>query len=539
MIRLLRRTLPPVLRRSYARLVEQLQNPAVAQQALLGELLRDLAKTEYGRAHRIKSNDDYEAFAARLPLVRYDDLCEWVERQQRTERNVIVAGRVLFYEPTSGSSGAAKLIPYTRSLKSAFYHMFAVWLYDLMVHGPRFETGKFFFSISPVARREQQTARGLRIGLEDDADYLKGWMRGLLKPYVVAPPAVKRLSHADDFKHVLAVLLLAEARLETISIWNPSLLDVLLSFIEARRDALLDDLQQGRIRRDGFTFRFKRASRERLALLSETPIDWRRIWPHLKLISCWTSANAQAAARRIAGRFPNVFLQGKGLLATEAPMTLPLIEAAGCVPLVGEVFSEFIDEAGRPSRIHELEAGREYEIIVTPRGGFARYRTGDRVRATHFYQATPCLKFIGRSDAVCDLVGEKLNERFAQLCLSRLIGASGRFQTLLPVMSADEPSHYVLVTDELAGDVNAFASKLDEAFCDAHHYGLARRLGQLAPLRVRVTPKARAVYYDHFVRKGMKWGDIKPQLLIRNLEDAASLLAAFEASAAHCGAFSR
>jgi GH3 auxin-responsive promoter len=538
MIRLLRRTLPPLLRRSYARLVEQLQNPAAAQQVLLADLLGDLAKTEYGRAHRIKSNDDYEAFAARLPLVRYDDLRQWVERQQQTERNVIAAGRVMFYEPTSGSSGAAKLIPYTRSLKETFHRMFAVWLYDLMAHGPRFETGKFFFSISPTFRPQQQTARGLRIGLEDDADYLKGWMRGLLKRYSVAPPTVKRLSNADHFKHVLAVLLLAEARLETISIWDPSLLDVLLGFIEARREALIEDLQPGRIRRDGFTFQSKRAGRERLSLLNEKPIDWRRIWPHLKLISCWTSANAHAAAQRIAARFPNVFLQGKGLLATEAPMTLPLIEAAGCVPLIGEVFYEFIDEAGKPSRLHELAAGREYEIVVTPRGGFARYRTGDRVRVTHFYQSTPCLEFIGRSDGVCDLVGEKLNESFAQSCLSGLAGASSRFHALLPVMQADGPSHYVLVTDELTGDVKAFASKLDEAFCEAHHYHVARRLGQLAALRVCVAPTARDVYYDYFMRQGMKWGDIKPRFLIRDLEDAASLLAAFEVSAACCGAFS-
>lgn len=37
-------------------------------------------------------------------------------------------------------------------------------------------------------------------------------------------------------------------------------------------------------------------------------------------------------------QFPNVFVQGKGLLATEAPMTIPLIEANGYVPVLDEVF---------------------------------------------------------------------------------------------------------------------------------------------------------------------------------------------------------
>src|SRR5215510_3067083 len=109
MIRLLGRALPLLLRRSHARLTDSLRNPTRAQQQLLEDLLRDLAATEYGRAHGIKSSDDYEAFAARLPLVRYDDIGGWIERQQQTERNVIAAERVLFYELTSGSSGAAKL----------------------------------------------------------------------------------------------------------------------------------------------------------------------------------------------------------------------------------------------------------------------------------------------------------------------------------------------------------------------------------------------------------------------------------------------
>jgi len=536
MIQLLGRALPVVLRRSYARLVEQLQNPAIAQQSLLNQLLRDLAATEYGRAHAIKSSDDYETFAERLPLVGYDDIREWIDRQRQTERQVMVAEPVLFYELTSGSNGAAKPIPYTRSLKESFNRMFAVWLYDLLARGPRFETGKLFISISPAFQHNQKTERGVRVGLDEDADYLNWWMRRLLKRFFVVPPAIKRLRDATDFKHALAVLLLAEARLEAISIWNPSLLEALLDFIEVNRDALLTDLQQGSTRRGGYAFKFKRASPERLSLLNETTIAWRRVWPHLKLISCWRDAHARAAAERISERFPDLFIQGKGLLATEAPMTLPLIAARGSVPLAGEVFYEFIDEAGKLSRLHELEAGREYEIVVTPRGGLVRYRIGDRVRATHFYQSTACLEFIGRSDRVCDLVGEKLNEAFVQSRLSQLLDSSSRFQTVLPVMAAGEPSYYLLVMNEVAGDVKALAKRLDEAFCEAHHYQLARRLGQLAPLRVCIAPAARDAYSDYFVGKGMKWGDIKDQFLICDLEDAAQLLARLKVSAAHCGA---
>jgi hypothetical protein len=188
-------------------------------------------------------------------------------------------------------------------------------------------------------------------------------------------------------------------------------------------------------------------------------------------------------------------------------------------------------------RLHELETEREYEIVITQQGGLARYRIGDCVRVTHFYHATPCLEFIGRSDAVCDLVGEKLNESFVQECLSTLPLQPSRFQTLLPVMTERDGSHYVLVIAEWSGDAAALAAQLDAALCAAFHYRNARLLGQLDAARVCVAANARDVYFDYFIGKGMKWGDIKHQVLIRNLDDAQKIIARLDGSAAHFGAF--
>jgi hypothetical protein len=535
MIAALRTALKPVLRPAFARLQKQLQDPQRAQQALLANLINGLAQTEYGRAFQINANDDYAMFRAKAPLVGYDDLRDWIERQQREEGRVMVAEPVLFYEKTSGSSGPAKYIPYTRALRRSFNRMFAAWLYDLLARGPRLVTGKTFISISPAFRDEHETPRGVRIGLDTDTEYLNAGMQRLLKRFSVVPASIKQLNDPADFKRVLAAMLLAESNLEVVSIWNPSLLEVILDSIEANRETLIDDLQRGLVTCGKLEFRFARASRDRLDHLQQSSIDWPRVWPRLKLISCWTSAHASQSALRITKRFPGVYLQGKGLLATEAPMTIPLIEANGFVPLPGEVFYEFIDERGNLSRLHELESGREYEIVITQQGGLARYRIGDLVRVTRDYQSTPCLEFIGRSDAVCDLVGEKLNESFVQECLSKLLQPS-RFQTLLPVMTERGRSQYVLVVDELSIDANSLATQLDAALCAAFHYRNARLLGQLDAVRVRVTANARDMYFDYFTGKGMKWGDIKHQYLIKNLADATKLMAILDPSTAHLGA---
>ncbi|HSE99146.1 MAG TPA: GH3 auxin-responsive promoter family protein, partial [Blastocatellia bacterium] len=455
----------------------------------------------------------------------YDDIEEWIARQKNEEGNILVSERVLFYEKTSGSSGPAKYIPYTRSLRNSFNSMFAVWLCDLLDSGPAFETGKVFMTISPAFNREQKTGRGVRVGLEDDSEYLSEGFRQLLKPFLVLPAAIKRIQDPALFRRAVATLLLAEDRLEIISIWHPALLEIILDYIEANCDTLSEDLKRGSIDCCGVDLRFKPATGQRLALLARDRVEWREVWPHLKLISCWTGAHSATTARRVAERFRGVFIQGKGLLATEAPITLPLIEAGGFVPLPAEVFYEFLDDAGRIRLLHEVKAGREYEIILTQKGGLCRYRIGDRVRVTHRYRETPCMEFVGRADAVCDLAGEKLNERFVERCLEALLDESTGFQTLLPVMSERGECYYVLLADRISSSADSIESALDEALCEAFHYRNARLLGQLGRVRAIEAPGARDLYYDYFVKKGMKLGDIKQSCLIRNPEDAASLLA--------------
>lgn len=525
MLRAIRPIIRPLLRPLLRHFKRSMQSPEQAQHLLLKKIINDLARTEYGRSLNISANDKYQTFAAKAPLVGYDDFSQWIERQKKTEARVTVADPVLFYEKTSGGFAAAKFIPYTKALKNSFNRMFLIWLADLLENGPHFKTGKCFISISPAFQHSQHTERGVQVGLADDTDYLNPWLRLLSRPFFVLPSSLKQLQDPENFKRASAALLLAEKRLEVISIWNPTYLEVLLDFIQANGSLLTDDLQRGFLTLENQIFKFPKPCAERLSILKENSFSWQDIWPELKLLSCWTSANARPASRRLAKQFPQVFLQGKGLLATEAPMTLPLIEAPGFAPMLSEVFFEFIDEQGNLKLLHELEAGRQYEIVITQQGGLYRYRIGDRVQVTGLFQATPCFEFIGRSQAVCDLVGEKLNEQFVGDCLSRL-ALQSRFQTLLPVMK--ERPHYLLLSDSLPPDslktVAALETQLDALLCEAFHYRNARMLGQLEGVRICFAAQAREVYYDFYMSKGMKFGDIKHSCLIASLEDAEKVL---------------
>ena len=114
--------------------------------------------------------------------------------------------------------------------------------------------------------------------------------------------------------------------------------------------------------------------------------------------------------------FPGVEIQPKGLLATEAFVTIPF---AGRHPLaIRSHFFEFL-EGDRPRMAHQVEPGGIYSVVVTTGGGLYRYRLEDRVEVTGFVGRTPSLRVLGKEGHVSDLRGEKLHESFVAGALER------------------------------------------------------------------------------------------------------------------------
>jgi acetyltransferase-like isoleucine patch superfamily enzyme len=505
-----------------ARFRRALRDPGAAQDRVLGTIVASLARTEYGRHHGLRPGDDYAAFRARLPVVTYDGLAPWIATQVRTEGRVLVAEPVRLYEKTSGSSGPAKLIPHPAALQRSFQHLFYLWLHDLLTSGPRLHTGRTWISISPGFGRAEVTERGVRVGRAHDLEYLQGWVGRMIRPFLALPPAAARLRDPGRWRHVAALALLA-GEPEIVSVWNPSLLTVLLDHAATHRDELCRDWAAGRATVEGVDFRYRPGDRERLALLRRDPLDWPRLLPALRLISCWADRHARSAADRLRALFPAVRLQPKGLLATEAPMTLPLLDAGGAVPLVDEVFFELEDAAGAVLPLGAAVCGREYALVISTRGGLARYRIGDRVRVGEPYLGTPRLDFVGRDGAVADLVGEKLQEEFVKGALGRLPLDGSAFHALVPVRGGERPGRYVLLVDRAPVGAEALALALDSRLKESHGYRQARLLGQLDPPVVRIGADVEERFLRRAVERGRRWGDVKHRYLVTDPAEAVDL----------------
>jgi GH3 auxin-responsive promoter len=492
-----------------------LQNPQVAQAQVQQQLVDRLSQSEYGRTLGVKSCADWD----HLPIVTYDDWRDWLRVRcdvggdaflHSQETHPTTPEPILFYEKTSGSRGAEKLIPYTKSLRRSFSQMFCVWAYDLIQHIP-FIIGKVYFCVSPklnadvgcVSAKQNAslpTDQSPATSLQTDADYLDRWLTLILSPFLVTLPDAHRPQAPEEFKHKLAIRLLEEETLEIISIWNPSFLKVILDYITANRSRLQSHLRP-----------------DRAQLLNSPNIPWEKVWPQLKLISCWDAAGAKEQAKGLRSRFPHVLIQGKGLLATEAPMTIPLIAAQGCVPVLDEVFFEFEDGAGKIWLLHELAIGPEYQLIISQKGGLYRYRIGDRVRVTHYYHQTPCLEFLGRSGGMSDMVGEKLNPDFVGDVLAQL-DLLGGFKTLVPIA---DPPHYRLLLDQVVD--TECAEKLERLLCQSYHYNHARSLGQLAQVQIMTRSDMAELWAKLRMQHGARWGDIKDEILVSQPIDLAEL----------------
>ncbi len=473
----------------HARLT-RIRDLGAAQEALLLHLVRRNAGSEFGRAHgfaRIGSVRDYRRA---VPLATWDDIAPATQRIARGETGVLTTEPVRLLEPSSGSTSATKLVPYTASLRAEFQRGIAAWLYDLYAAQPALLAGRSYWSITPVsARRSHDSA--VPIGFDEDADYLGPVAKRLVSHSFAVSATVAQRADLDDFLDTTCRQLLAAADLALVSVWNPTLLTILLERIRDRLDTLLSTVGAGR----------------RAVLRAAVPADdWAAVWPRLRLVSCWADAAAAAPARSLAKRLPHTTIQPKGLLATEGFVSLPLVAAGGAVLAARSHVVEFLPEGGADDDCrlgHEVEAGRRYAVVLTTGGGLYRYRLGDLVTVTGHHGRLPVLRLVGRVDRVSDLVGEKLNEAFVGDVLARL-GLAG----CALVATTD---HYRLVgRPAVTPDL---LERLDTALRAAFHYDHARRLGQLRPpAAYRGTGDPRDLLSrDHGTGR---LGDVKPTALV-------------------------
>jgi len=472
----------------------------MAQHTVLERLLRRNSESEFGRRHRFADIKDYATFARLVPLMTYEDLAPWIERIREGEQHLLTCEPVTHLIPTSGSSGARKLIPFTTGLQQEFDCAIGPWIANLAQQHPAILGGPAYWSLTPPTRPAQTESSAVPVGFADDASYLGGLKSWLVRAAMVSPQALDHGTPLEDFQYHTLLCLLRQRDLRLISIWHPSFLTLLLDALPGHWEQLIAKMQRTQ-------------SRRACELERANPNQPETLWPDLRVISCWGDGHAELVLADLRRRFPQTQIQPKGLLATEAFVTIPFDHARPVA--VRSHFFEFIDEAGGIRLVHELREGKTYEVVVTTSGGLWRYRLGDQVQVDGFLGRTPSLRFLGRKGNVSDLCGEKLAESFVSAAIQKVI-ASMNAAPAFVLLAPEQYStgwHYTLFLEGSLDETIA-STRLDEELHANPHYALCRELGQLQPVRVyRIAGRGHETFLRREVAAGNRLGNVKASFL--------------------------
>jgi hypothetical protein len=443
------------------------------QRDRLVRLLVRNARTAFGRAHGFGQIKTFEDYQQAVPLTDYDALTPWIDRIAAGEGNILTADRVMRFVPSSGSAAATKLIPYTDSLRKEMHRAVAPWVASAYRVRPSLKRDRAYCTISPPT--EAQDAHGvIPVGFADDEEYLGHLGRWAYRQLFISPGKVT----PDLFHRVHAASLLAAEDLRLISVWSPTYLLSLFEQMRSDADAILADLRGA-------------VSKKRLTLLARCvpAVDFAAIWPNLELVSCWTDGPSAAPARWLSDALPQAALQPKGLMATEAVVSVPVAEGVDPMLAYRSHVFEFIEsDTARVLPPWEVQTGCRYEVVVTTAGGLYRYPLGDEVEITGIHHSLPTMRFVGKTSLVSDRCGEKLNAAFVSNCFDTLRNEGlldEAFAMLAPSLGDDRSLKYKLFYCSASGKRGFFLSdRLEELLSDNYHYRNCRQLKQLSPVQI-------------------------------------------------------
>jgi hypothetical protein len=244
---------------------------------------------------------------------------------------------------------------------------------------------------------------------------------------------------------------------------------------------------------------------------------WSEVWPQLQLISCWNNAWADSQAKALGNLFEGVPIQGKGLLSTEGAVTIPVMGYH--LPAYFSHFFEFIDATGTIHLLHELQQGETYDTIITTGSGLYRYRLNDLVKVNSFYRGLPSLEFVGKSNVVTDMVGEKLSEAVVDQVLYRIRTDFSLSPGLLFLAPCNEGAQYfyILFIEDEVIDPGNLANTLDTELSRVFYYARARSCHQLSAPRVYGISKQGAEHYLSLINEKNQQGVTKHLSLERRV----------------------
>jgi sterol desaturase/sphingolipid hydroxylase (fatty acid hydroxylase superfamily) len=524
------------IRLTYWRALENAsRDVARAQQQVLLEILQQNRDAAFGQRHgfaEIKSVADYQRLC---PVQTYNSLSPYIDEQESAGKPGITAEAALYYAKTSGTTGAAKLLPVTPTMLAQIKRQQALAAFLQYRACLRAFRGALL-GITGAAE-EEKSASDKTVGAISGVMYeILPWP---MKRKFILPPAVFAIKdHLTKYLLILR-LALAEKDITYIATANPSTFVLLLELAHKYRDELLTGIESGqwpaerplppeiveavkpKLRPDR-----ERASELWELFVAREQVTIRDLWPHLALVATWTGGNCRIPLQTVKPQLPeHAVTMDLGFLASECRATLTIeTDTPSGLPVFTDYFFEFVEcdrwDAKQPEflTLDQLETGKEYYFFVTTTGGLYRYDMNDIVTVTGHHNSVPLIEFLQKGRGVTNITGEKLYEKQV---IQATADTATQCSLTIPffVMLADRAAGCYELYFEPGGstvpDLRELGRLLDENLCRQNEeYKQKRASGRLKPLQAwRLKPGAATSFRAHFVKRGQREGQFKVQCL--------------------------
>ena len=517
------------------RFIAASRDPGPAQLHKLLEIVHRNRDTIYGREHDFATVRTVADYQRRVPLQDYDALAPLIERVKRGEKRVLTADDPLMFAVTSGTTGKAKFVPVTPSYLDEYVHGMQVHNYFMLEDYPQVAEGKF---ISPTSSDvEGHVESGLPYGAI--SGYMLRKQPAAIRHYYAFPYEITKI-HDTEAKYYIGLRLALEQKITLSGLPNPSSLLVLAEKLDAYRDDLIADVEQGRLTdrwplepdvRRALERRISanpRRAEELRSLVRTTgrllPIE---VWPSLVVLTCWKGGTMPLYLAKLPRYYGDTPIRDLGYMATEGRCASPIVNsgAAGVLNVTSHFF-EFIPEAEvddaepRALTADQLESNELYSVVLTTSAGLYRYKLNDLVRVVDFYHATPVLQFVRKGQGMSSITGEKLAESQVTTALMRAVGASGAdFAHVTTCVEWGEPPRYQFYAEPAAALSDEqklrFLEAMERGLCEENvEYEAKRESQRLGYPVLKIVAQGT---FNAYKQKRVAQGAAEPQIKIPNL----------------------
>ncbi|CAL5324590.1 unnamed protein product [Camellia sinensis] len=464
--------------------IEEMTRKAdVVQETVLGEILSQNADTEYLQRFGLGGATDRDTFKSRVPVVTYEDLQPEIQRVANGDRSPIFSSHPIseFLTSSGTSAGERKLMPTIHEDLDRRQLLYSLLMPVMNLYVPGLDKGKGLYFL--FVKAETKTPGGL-LARPVLTSYYKSehFKTRPYDPYNVYTSPNEAILCADSFQsmytQMLCGLLMREQVLRVGAVFASGLIRA-IRFLQLNWKQLAEDIQTGYLNpkindpslRQCMSNILKPNPELSEFITKECEDEkWEgviiRIWPNTKYLDVIvTGAMAQYIPTLdfySGGELPlacTMYASSESYFGLNLkPISKPSEVSYTIMPNMA--YFEFIphDAAAAPLTLDSpprlvdlagVEEGKEYELVITTYSGLNRYRVGDILRVTGFYNSAPQFKFIRRKNVLLSIDSDKTDEAELQKGIENASILLREFNTSIVDYTsyADTktiPGHYVI-----------------------------------------------------------------------------------------------